>query len=75
MHRRPRTQAPVWLLPPAIAVAKSRLLEKKAWQIPEPRNSATPPHLLLATNANATDVVMIYSTVYALRNAVDSVWQ
>ena len=72
MHRRPYAQVPVCLLLPAVAVAKSRLLEKKAWQIPEPRNSATPPHLLLATNANATNVVMFYAMVYALRNAVDS---
>ena len=68
MRWSPCTQVPVWLLPPAIAVAKSRLLEKKAWQIPERRNSAIPPpppHLLLATNANATDVVMVSAMVYA----------
>ena len=72
MHRRPYTQVPVWLLPSAVAVAKSRLLEKKAWQIPEPCNSTTPPHVLLVTNANATDVVTVYAMIYALRNAVDS---
>ena len=41
-----------------IAIAEICLPEKKAWQIPELRNSAA-PHLFLPTNtnANATDVM------------------
>ena len=40
-------------------------------EAPQLRNTATSQHHLLATTINATDVIIDYEMVYALRNAMD----